>query len=1053
MGEFFVRRPIVAMVISIVIVIMGVVAMGGLPVAQYPDITPPEVKVEASYDGANAVNVEQSVATPLEQKVNGVENMLYMKSTNASNGKMTLSVAFEVGSDLDISNVLVQNRVSEGSAQLPEEVKRKGVTVKKALAFPLMLVTLRSPGGSFDADFLTNYASINVLDEIARIQGVGQVTIFGGSDYAMRIWIKPDQLSRLALTVPDIIGAVQQQNVLTPAGKLGGPPAPVGTEFAYAVQTRGRLETPEQFGEVVVRANPDGSLVLLRDVARIELGAETYTQIGRYNSDPSAVLAVYQLPDANGLEVAERITEAMDSLTARFPQDLEYVISLDTTKPISAGIREIIVTLFEATAIVILVVFVFLQNFRATVIPSLAVPVALIGTFAVFPLLGFSINTLSLLGLVLAIGIVVDDAIVVVEGVSEKMERLGIDQRQATIDTMKEVTGPIIATSLSLIAVFVPVAAMSGITGRLYQQFAITIAISVALSSVIALTLSPALASTLLRPPGQGGGGWLSRVFDRFNKGLDSATKKFMVITGIFTYKPLRALALLGALTLALILLFRIVPGGFVPEEDQAYIMANLQLPDAASLQRADAAASKVEAILADEPAIESYTSVTGYSFLAGASSTNNAFFFIQLKDWDERPEEKDRATNVVHRLNGKLAGINEGVAIAFGPPAIPGLGSGSGFSMMLQDRGGNTPAYLAEQTQAFIQAAAARPEIAGLYSTYRATVPQIFLDVDTQKAMKLGVAPADVNQTLGAFLGGAYVNDFNRFGRLYKVYVQAETEYRQELSDATLFYVRNNNGAMVPMATLIDSEPTSGPEFTYRFNLYRAAEVTGQPAPGFSSTQALNALEEVAAQVLPGDMSYGWNAMSFQEKAAEGSGSIVFVMALVFVFLILAAQYESWSLPLGVLFGTPIAIFGAMFGLWLARFFSTSYENNVFAQIGLVMLIGMAAKNAILIVEFARAQTEQGKSPVEAAMEAARQRFRPILMTAFSFIFGILPLLFATGAGAEARKVMGMTAFSGMLVATLVGVVLVPGLYVIVERYLGGRKEPPTQQAEEEPE
>ena len=518
MGEFFVRRPIVAMVIAIIIVIMGVVAMGGLPIAQYPDITPPEVKVEGFYDGANAVNVEQSVATPLEQKVNGVENMLYMKSTNASNGQMTLSVAFEVGSDLDISNVLVQNRVSEGSAQLPEEVKRKGVTVKKALAFPLMLVTLRSPGGSFDADFLTNYASLNVLDEIARIQGVGQVTIFGGSDYAMRIWIKPDQLGRLALTVPDIVDAVQQQNVLTPAGKLGGPPAPVGTEFAYAVQTRGRLETPEQFGEVVVRANPDGSLVLLRDVARIELGAETYTQIGRYNSDPSAVLAVYQLPDANGLEVAGRITEAMDSLTARFPQDLEYVISLDTTKPISAGIREIIVTLFQATAIVILVVFVFLQNFRATLIPSLAVPVALIGTFAVFPLLGFSINTLSLLGLVLAIGIVVDDAIVVVEGVSEKMERLGIDQRQATIDTMKEVTGPIIATSLSLIAVFVPVAAMSGITGRLYQQFAITIAISVALSSVIALTLSPALAATLLRPPGQGGGGWLSRVFGRFNK-------------------------------------------------------------------------------------------------------------------------------------------------------------------------------------------------------------------------------------------------------------------------------------------------------------------------------------------------------------------------------------------------------------------------------------------------------------------------------------------------------------------------------------------------------
>jgi HAE1 family hydrophobic/amphiphilic exporter-1 len=779
-------------------------------------------------------------------------------------------------------------------------------------------------------------------------------------------------------------------------------------------------------------------------VARIELGAETYTQIGRFNADAAAVLAVYQLPDANGLEVAGRITEAMDSLTARFPQDMEYVISLDTTKPISAGIREIIVTLFQATAIVILVVFIFLQNFRATVIPSLAVPVALIGTFAVFPLLGFSINTLSLLGLVLAIGIVVDDAIVVVEGVSEKMERLGIDQRQATIDTMKEVTGPIIATSLSLIAVFVPVAAMSGITGRLYQQFAITIAISVALSSVIALTLSPALAGTLLRPPGEGGGGPLARFFDHFNRWLENATDKFMVLTGVFTHKPLRALAVLGALTVALVLLFRIVPGGFVPEEDQAYIMANLQLPDAASLQRADAAARKVEAILAEDPAIESYTTVTGYSFLAGASSTNNAFFFVQLKHWDERPDEADRATNVVHRVNAKLARINEGVAIAFGPPAIPGLGTGSGFSMMLQDRGGNSPEYLAEQTQAFIQAAAARPEIAGLYSTYRATVPQIFLDVDTQKAMKLGVAPADVNETLGAFLGGAYVNDFNRFGRLYKVYVQAETEYRQQLTDASLFYVRNKNGAMVPMATLIESEPTSGPEFTYRFNLFRAAEVIGQPAPGFSSTQALNALEAVAAQTLPADMSYAWNAMSFQEKAAEGSGSIVFVMALVFVFLILAAQYESWSLPFGVLFGTPIAIFGAMFGLWLARFLSPSYENNVFAQIGLVMLIGMAAKNAILIVEFARAQTEQGKTPVEAAMEAARQRFRPILMTAFSFIFGILPLLVATGAGAEARKIMGMTAFSGMLVATVVGVVLVPGLYVIVERYLGGKKEAP---------
>ncbi|MEJ2130443.1 MAG: efflux RND transporter permease subunit, partial [Gammaproteobacteria bacterium] len=837
------------------------------------------------------------------------------------------------------------------------------------------------------------------------------------------------------------INAVKQQNVLTPAGKIGGPPAAVGTEYAYAVQTRGRLETPEEFGQVVVRSDPDGSQILLRDVSRIELGVENYNQIGRFNGSSAAVLAIYQLPDANGLEVANRVRSAMAAVEQRFPDDIEYVISLDTTKPISAGIREILVTLVQAVTLVILVVFVFLQNFRSTLIPSLAIPVALIGTFAVFPLLGFSINTLSLLGLVLAIGIVVDDAIVVVESVSEKMARLGIDQRQATIETMKEVSGPIVATSLSLIAVFVPVAAMSGITGRLYQQFAITIAISVALSSVNALTLSPALSATLLRPPGDTKAGPFDRFFVHFNRWFEVATEKFLVITGFFTHRALRALGVLAVITAALVILFRIVPGGFVPEEDQAYLLANLQLPDAASLERSDAAARKMEAVFAAEPAVESYTTVTGYSFLSGASSTNNAFFFLQLKDWDERPDTADRAVNVARRLNAKLARINEGIAIAFGPPAIPGLGTGSGFSIMLQDRGGNDPEYLADQTMAFIQAASARPEIAGLYSTYRANVPQIYLDVDTQKTMKLGVEPGDVNQTLGAFLGGSYVNDFNRFGRLYKVYVQAENDYRTSLADTSLFHVRNRDGRMVPLPTLLTDEPTSGPEFTYRFNLFRAAEVTGRPAAGYSSAQALAALESVAAETLPQDMSYAWNAMSYQEKAAEGSGSIVFAMALLFVFLILAAQYESWSLPLGVLFGTPIAIFGAMFGLWLARYMSPSYENNVFAQIGLVMLIGMAAKNAILIVEFARAESEKGRAIVEAALEAARLRFRPILMTAFSFILGVVPLLIASGAGAEARKIMGMTVFSGMLVATVVGVALVPGLYVIVERYISRKK------------
>jgi len=1038
LGEFFVRRPIVAMVIAIITVILGVTAMVGLPIAQYPDITPPEIKVEATYTGANAVAVEQSVATPLEQKINGVENMIYMKSVNASNGLMSLSVSFEVGSDLNMSNVLVQNRVSEGQASLPEDVKRLGVTVKKSLTFPLLLITLRSPGESFDATFLTNYASINVLDELARIQGVGQVNIFGGSEYAMRVWIKPDQLAKLGLTVPDIVSAIQQQNELTPAGKLGAPPSPPGTEFTYVVQTEGRLSTAEQFEDVVVRSDPDGSQVFLGDVARIELGAQNYDQIGRFNGAPAAVLAIYQLPDANGLEVAGKVIAAMDTVQTRFPDDLEYVISLDTTKPISAGIREIIITLFQAIALVILVVYIFLQNFRATLIPSLTVPVALIGTFAVFPLLGFSINTLSLLGLVLAIGTVVDDAIVVVESVSEKMEHEGLTPEQATIETMREVSGPIVATSLTLIAVFIPVAAMGGITGRLYQQFAITIAISVALSSINALTLSPALASTLLRPRGESTS-VLQKFFDKFNTGFERLTDQFMVVTAFFTHKLVRTAALLGAITVAMILLFRIVPGGFVPEEDQAYLLVNLQLPDAASLERSDAAAVKLEAILAADPAVQSYTTITGFSLLSGATATNTAFLFVQLKDWDERPSAEDHAQRVTQRLNAAFAmGITEGIAVAFGPPAIPGLGTGSGFSMMLQDRGGNDPAYLAQHTQVFIEAAAQRAEIGGLFSTYRANVPQMFLDVDTQKTMKLGVAPSDVNTTLGAFLGGAYVNDFNRFGRLYKVYVQAEPEYRKDLSDLTLFYVRNNQNQMVPLATLMNGVRTSGPEFTNRFNLFRSAEITGRPALGYTSTQALAALEEVAAEVLPPDMSYAWNAMSYQEQAAAGTGSAVFVMALVFVFLILAAQYESWTLPLSVLFGTPIAVFGAMFGLWLARLMSPSYENNVFAQIGLVMLIGLAAKNAILIVEFARAETLKGMEPLEAALKAARRRFRPILMTAFSFILGVVPLLVASGAGAEARKVMGMTVFSGMLVATLVGVVLVPGLYVIVERYIG---------------
>jgi HAE1 family hydrophobic/amphiphilic exporter-1 len=1041
MAEFFVGRPIVAMVIAIIIVLVGVVSMGSLPVAQYPEITPPEVGVTATYTGANAEIVEQSVATPLEQKVNGVENSLYMKSVNANDGTMNLTVSFEVGSDLDMSNVLVQNRVSEAQASIPEEVKRLGITVKKKLSFPLLLVSLYSPGGTYDQNFQSNYLTINILDAVARIKGVGQASVLGGSDYAMRVWVKPDQLAKLGLTVPDITRAIQEQNVIAPAGQIGGPPAMPGTQFTYQVRTKGRLSTAEEFGDVIVRSNPDGSQVRIKDIARVELGTQTYNAASRLNGGPAAILAVYQLPGANGLEVAAEIKAVMEEMSADFPDDIDYMVSLDTTLAIEEGISEIITTLFQAVALVILVVFIFLQNARATLIPSLAVPVSLIGTFAVFPLLGFSINTLSLLGLVLAIGIVVDDAIVVVEAVTTKMEE-GLKPKAATIAAMKEVSGPIVATSLSLMAVFVPVAAMGGITGRLYQQFAITIAISVAISSLNALTLSPALSAMLLRPPSERKENFLTPFYNWFNKTFHLATGTYMSIATLFTRKLVISVGTLLIIVVLMGGLFGMVPGGFVPEEDQGYFLVNIQLPDAASLERTDAVTRQVEAMLVGAAGIESVTAVAGYSLLTSSLSPNNAFLFVSLHHWAERDSVQLHVNSIIQGFNRRFATeIPQAMVFAFGPPAIPGLGTGSGFSMMLQDRGGNTPTYLAEQARVFMEAARERPEIGNVISTFRANVPQIYADVDNDMALKAGVSLADLNTTIGAFLGGAYVNDFNRFGRLFKVYVQAEPEYRSSPNDIRYFFVRGKTGETVPLSALVSTSSTQGPEYTNRFNLFRAAELTGSPAPGYSSDQALDALEEVAAGVLPTDMTYSWNAMSFQERAAAGSGSTVFLLALLFVFLILAAQYESWSLPAGVLLGTPIAIFGAMAGLWLSGLFLPGYQNNVFAQIGLVMLIGMAAKNAILIVEFAKLKSDEGFSALEAALSAAKDRFRPILMTAFSFILGVLPLLVASGAGAEARKVMGMTVFSGMLAATVLGVLIIPALYVMVERLTGRDK------------
>ena len=1043
MSEFFIRRPIVAMVISIMIVLLGLVSLGRLPIAQYPEITPPEVIVEATYTGASAVDVEQSVATPIEQKVNGVENMIYMKSVNSTDGKMQLRVSFEVGTDLDTANMLTQNRVAEATPTLPEEVTRFGVSTKKSLSMPMMLVTLISPEGSYDNDFLSNYAVINVMDSLARIQGVGQVNSFGGSDYAMRIWVQPDKLARYALTIPDLAAAVRAQSTIAPAGQIGGEPAPEGTEFTYTVRTAGRLQTSQEFAEIIVRSNADGSQVRMKDVARIELGNQNYNFIGRLDSAPAAVIAVYQLPGSNALDVAAQIRTAMDEAAQRFPDDLEYQVSLDTTLAVNAGIREIIITLFQAIALVILVVFIFLQNVRATLIPLVTVPVSLIGALIAFPLLGFSINVLSLLGLVLAIGTVVDDAIVVVEAVMANLET-GMSPKEATIKAMREVAGPVVATTLVLFAVFIPVAFIAGITGRLFQQFAITIAVSVGFSSLNALTLSPALCAMLLRPPGEKKSP-LDPFYRWFNRLFEWTTGIYTGIAAWFVRSPWLSVALIAALCTGVVLLGQSVPAGFVPEEDEGWFLINVQLPDASSLQRSDVICDQVEKILGETTGLQSYTTIVGYSFLSGAAASSNSSFFAALEPWDDRGDPDLHVKSIMRKLNGRFGReIPGAVVFAFGPPAIPGLGTGSGFSLMLQDRSGGTPQYLEQQARAFIRAAVARPEIGSAFTAYSARVPQIFANIDRDGTLKRGVTLDDVNTTLGASFGGAYINDFNRFGRLYKVYIQAEPEYRVSPEEIGQFYVRNRNRDMVPLAELVDLSSTAGPAYTNRFNLFRSAEIIGSPAPGYSSAQALNALEEVAGEVLPPGISYAWNAMSYQEKSASGTAGMVFAFALLCVFLILAAQYESWSLPLSVLLGTPFAVFGAFLGLWLSRMLiSESYEINVFAQIGLVMLIGLAAKNAILIVEFARGKMQDGMGAVEAAIAAAKQRFRPILMTALSFILGVLPLLVASGAGAEARKVMGMTVFAGMGLATMLGVLLVPTLFVIVTRLSGGGSAP----------
>jgi HAE1 family hydrophobic/amphiphilic exporter-1 len=1043
MSEFFIRRPIVAIVIAILMTMAGAVAMSKLPTAQYPDIVPPQIQVSTTYTGADAITIEQSVATPLEQQMNGVDYMIYMQSTNANDGTMTLKVTFDVETDINLDQVNTQNRVSQAQPNLPPDVNQFGLTVKKATSNPLLVVSLYSPKGTYDALFLGNYATINVNDAIYRVPGVGQIQNYGTADYAMRIWVNPARLASLGLTVPDVIGAVQQQSTVNPSGGIGTEPAPKGQEFTYTVRSQGRLVSLEEFGNVVVRLNPDGSVVRLKDVGRIELGALNYQQRARLNGKPSCPIGVFQVPGSNAIAVADGVKKTMEELKQRFPDDLEYVVALDTTLPVTEGIKEITHTLLEAVVLVIIVVFLFLQGWRATLIPLLAVPVSLIGTFIFFPALGFSINTLSLFGLVLAIGLVVDDAIVVVEAVEHHIEH-GLPPKEATLKAMEEVTQPVIGIALVLSAVFIPVAFMGGIQGRMNMQFAITIAVSVCISAFNALSLSPALCSLLLRPKKPARGplgkffGWFNKVFGKLTDGYvgfsHHLVRKMVVSVGI----------LLGFVALCAVLGKRL-PAGFLPNEDQGYFFINVQLPDASSLQRTDEVCKRIEEILGKTKGVKYITTVAGFSLLSGASAPYTAFYFVSLDPWHEREDKNMWVTPIMGRINAQFRSeIPEANVVAFPPPAIQGLGTGGGFSFWIQDRSGGTVDFLNQNLQKFLEAARKRPELANVNSVWRPSVPQIFAEVNRDKVIKQGVAIKDVYQALQAFLGGIYVNQFNRFGRQWKVFLQGESTGRVRPEDINQFYVKNNDGKMVPLSALVTTRNVQGPEFTNRFNLFRAAQVTGIPAPGYSSGQATAALQAVAKEVLPREIGYDWADMSYQEVKAAGAGGKVFILSIIFVFLILAALYESWSLPFAVLLTVPVAVFGAFLGLILRKF-----DLDVYGQIGLVMLIGLAAKNAILIVEFAvLQQKEKGMGLVDAALEGAKLRLRPILMTSFAFILGCVPLYTATGSGAESRKILGTVVIAGMLAATGLAIFLIPALFVLVERI--ARKDKPKEASKE---
>jgi len=1031
MSNFFIRRPIVAIVIAILTVILGMVSMLSLPISQYPDIVPPEIQVQATYPGADAKTLEQSVSTPLEEQMNGVDNMLYMQSVSANNGQATLYVDFDVKTNPDTDQVLSQLRVAQTQSQLPPIVNVAGVTVLKSLHSPLLFISLNSPNGKYGPDFLTNYAIINLQDAITRVKGVSRVQIFGGQ-YAIRVWVQPDKMAQLGVTATDVINALQTQNNVYPAGQIGGQPVPNGQQFTYTVRTQGRLVTPDQFGDIILRSNPDGSVLHLRDVARVELGTQIYNLTARYNGSPSGVMAVYQLPGSNAVEVANLVRKRMDELAKQFPAGIAYNIPLDTTKAVTAGIHEIVITLLIALALVIFVVYIFLQGWRATIIPLMAVPVSLIGTFIIFPALGFTINTLSLFGLVLAIGLVVDDAIIVVEAVEHLIDQ-GLSPRDATITAMKQVSGPVVAVAVILAAVFIPTAAIPGITGRLYQQFAITIAISVLISAFNALTLSPALAALLLKPrdPNRKQGP-LARFFGWFNKFFGRTTDSYVSTSKVLIHKS--GFAMLGLVIIALLDIFMgsKLPTGFLPQEDQGYMFCALQLPDASSLQRTDQAAQKITNALLHTPGIEGVVAVNGFSLLTLTQSTNTAFFFVTLKPWNQRKSHDQQLAAIQQSVQRKLMGVSDGLAFSFPPPAIPGIGTSGGVTMMIEDRSGSdNPAFLTKNLYAFLGAASKRKEIAAAIPSYLPAVPQLYADVDREKALEQQVSLDNIYSTMQTFMGGYLVNYFNRFGRQWQTYVEAESSSRTNIKNIDQFYVRSANGSQVPLASLVHVKQITGPEFILRYNEYPAAQLNITGAPGYSSGQVRHALEQVFQQPMPAGMGFDYSGMSFQEQQAEQGVPtwVVFGLSILITFLILAALYESWSLPFSVLLSTPVAILGAYLAISMR-----SLENDIFATIGLIMLIGLSAKNAILIVEFAVTNYKNGQSISDAALGAARLRFRPIVMTAFAFIFGCIPLWVASGSGGVSRQILGTVVIGGMVLATFFGILLIPVSFSVVE-------------------